>query len=381
MLVQKILVTCLSLLLLPVAHCNTITKDGANALSAGSVPEITSTGINVLPEQNLTPLVLSKFKFIAFGDYQGGGSQQGGSDVVLQNIVPKIGEKPKFYINTGDIADLAYINYLKGVLLYPAKGNNDDNIWASIYPLPKPIKDYYAFNYGNTHFAMLYSGTHDNPNDDANTQKQFPVKSANPNCRNPANQTDWFYCDLESVRNKNTIQNIFVVLHKPPLSFGGYGSNPIESQVLTPIFKTHPKLRAVLSGHNHFYQRLLKDDINYLVIGGAGAPLYDPDPNFHTEVKKQAKQFHYVVFDVDGSKVSFSTLGYNIDKKVFSSIDKGDLSCKQGETQNQYCNVNGRPGFRILTCANGKWMPVGPCIPKFPIPNQETDHPIPKKNN
>lgn len=373
---QRISMICLLLFFLPVANCNTITKDEAKALSAELAPDVTLTEANVLPEKNVVPLVLSKFQFIAFGDYQGGQKKPGGSDIVLQNIVPKIGEKPKFYINTGDIADPVYINYLKGVLLYPARGNNDsDTFWESIYPLPKPIKNYYSFNYGNTHFVML------------NSSIEFTPKNPNPNCRIIEalnNQTDWVYCDLENIKNNSTISNIFVVLHAPPLTFGGagaYSSRSDELSNLVPIFKKHPKLRAVLSGHNHFYQRLLKDDINYLVIGGAGAPLYNPDPSFHAEVKKQAKQFHYVVFDVDGSKVSFSTLGYDTDKKVFSSIDKGDLSCKQGETQNQYCNANGRPGFRILTCANGKWMPVGPCIPKFPIPNQETDHPIPKKNN
>ncbi len=207
---------------------------------------------------------------------------------------------------------------------------------------------------------MLYSGM-------SNASDQFPAKSNSPNCINPSHQTDWFYCDLEKVRNDASVDNIIVVLHMPPLSFGGYGSNTAESQVLMPIFKTHPKLRVVLSGHNHFYQRLLKDGINYMVIGGAGATLYAPDPNPHTEVKKQAKQFHFVIFDVDGSKVTLSVMGYDENQKVFAPIEKVDLSCKNGDTREQACSVGVRMGVRTDICVNGAWnqgqcrLPIKKC--------------------
>lgn len=311
MLTQRILITCLSLFLLPIAGCNTITKDETKIASAAGMqaptPVETVTETNVSPE-SLFPLVISKFRFVAFGDYQGV------ADVILKNLKCQTGcLEANFYVNTGDIGTL---NLFDGKFpygkLYPAKGNNDDNIWASIYPLPEPIKDFYSFNYGNTHFVMLYSG--------GNTSDQFPPKSASPNCANPINQTDWAYCDLESVRNESSVENIIVVLHMPPLSFGGYGSNTIESQVLIPIFKTHPKLRAVLSGHNHFYQRIAKlyaldgtmREIRFLVIGGAGAPLYTPvcstsEPN--VKIEKCEKRFHSVVFDVNGTTIQGRAIG------------------------------------------------------------------------
>jgi len=313
---------------------------------------------------------VNRFRFVAFGDYQGG------TDVVLKNLRSETGcPEPDFYLNTGDIATLSLFgNKFPHGKLYPARGNNDsDNFWKSIFPFCEK-RNYYSFDYLNTHFVMLYSGA-------SITSDQFPAQSASPNCANPISQTDWLYCDLEKVRNECSVDNIIVVLHMPPLTFcrldnknpprciNGYKSDIVELEKLTPIFKTHPKLRAVLSGHNHFYQRLLKDGINYLVIGGAGAGLYDPDLNPPTEVKKQAKQYHFTIFDVDGSKVTLSVMGYDENRKVFAPIESVDLSCKDGDTQEQACSVDGRKGVRTNSCVKGKWVqgacritPIKECI-------------------
>jgi hypothetical protein len=298
---------------------------------------------------------VKSFRFVAFGDYQGE------DPVILNNLKKEAGlPAPSFYLNTGDIATLGLFGgkfpYGK---LYPARGNNDDlAFWETVYPLAKPAKNYYSFTYLNSHFVFLYSGT----GATADIKKLFPAKSPKPNCLKPISQTDWFSCDLQQASKDPAVENIFVVLHVPPLTYAvppGYGPNPDELKVLGPIFNEHPKLRAVMSGHNHFYQRLLRNGINYLVIGGAGAPLYTPSQLQPAEVKKQAKKYHFAIFDVDGSKVTLSAIGY--DNQIFAPIETVELSCKSCDKRKVPC----KPplGYRTDTCVGGRWV-AGNCEPK-----------------
>lgn len=331
----RIILTYSVLVLLLTASFNSVTR------AESTTPSVQTSHENVLTATDLPPVFLSpkKFRFVAFGDYQ---KQDGGIDTILKNLETSP-VKPDFYVNTGDIQTVPFPGFdqtnkrLYGKKLYPAKGNNDANIWENI---SGQSKDYYSFSYGNTHFVMLYSGTDDN-----SPATQFPEKSPNLNCDTPApvdqTQTDWLYCDLEKVRNNATIDNIIVVLHMPPLTFGDVGTHPSsvpEYERLVPILKTHPKLRAVLSGHNHFYQRLIKDNINFFVIGGGGAPLYptlpfpvsSTDPNYHPEIQNQAKQYHFAIFDIDGSKVTVSVVGYIPKVQGFKTIETLDLGCITG---------------------------------------------------
>lgn len=300
-------------------------------------------------EEN-APEVKTNFRFVAFGDYQGGNA------IILENLKEKAGfPAPSFYVNTGNLQTLpkSFGGKFPYGPLYPAKGNGDEQFWPSIYPLSGPVKNYYPVDLNNSHFAFLDT-------DPDHPEKLFPPKSTNIDCKKEnLSQTDWLACDLKQASDKKNIDNIFVVLHVPPFAFGGnYGGNPTELKALEPIFKATPKLRAVLSGHNHIYQRLQKAGVNYLVIGGAGASLHELPTTSHPEIKSQAKQYHFVVFTVDGSKVSLDTIGYIQESKKFSSIDKATLSCKNGSERKELCPLPG--AMRTDVCQNGKWV-LGKC--------------------
>jgi hypothetical protein len=343
----RIILTYSVLVLLLTASFSNMTR------AESTTPSVQTFHENVLTATNLPPVFLfpKKFRFVAFGDYQGG------TDVILKNLETSP-VKPDFYVNTGDIATDQFNGFdrtnklLYGKKLYPAKGNNDDGIWGNIYPLTGQSKDYYSFRYGNTHFVMLYSGAGDSP------ATQFPPKSPNPNCQTPANQTDWLDCELEKVRNDAAIDNIIVVLHAPPLTFGGnhpssHNNPDSEYQRLVPILKTHPKLRAVLSGHNHFYQRLIKDNIHFFVIGGAGASLV-PIPVSSPEIQNQASQYHFAIFDIDGSKVTVSVVGYIAKMQGFKTIETLDLGCITG--------------VRKILCQNVKRVDIDEDCSTTPLP-------------
>lgn len=266
------------------------------------------------PPPSLAPV--KTFRFVAFGDYQGGNEK------ILMNLKTQTGEpKPSFYLNTGDIQQWptkkTFEHGFPYGKLYPARGNNDGTeFWNTINPFPKSKLNRYSFDYLNSHFVVLYS------------YDALPLKSKKPNCLKPSSQTDWLDCDLKKASSDPNIKNIFVVLHEPPLTYGGPGTHPgnsTELSVFGPIFKEHAKIKAVLSGHNHFYQRLKQNGINYLVIGGAGAPLYSLMDKPPSSVKKQAAKYHFAIFDVSGNKVTMKVIGYDSTTDKFNPIETTQL--------------------------------------------------------
>ena len=320
------------------------------------------------PEDPVTAQVggpIKKFRFVAFGDYQGGISAYpvDGTDAIMKNLDKQAGlPVPSFYVNTGDIATFAaFKQFPHGKnSLYPARGNNDsDSFWSSIYPLPAPVKNKYSVTLNNSRFIFLDTTP-------SNWETLFPPKSKTLNCKvSPTTQTDWLACELKQANDSAAIDNIFVVMHKPPLTYDGpYPKNDKALAVLGPIFEKQPKLRAVLSGHNHFYQRMRRNGVNYMVIGGGGAGLYAFAGDSSDEVKKRASLHHFAVFDVDGSRVNLKVIGYDntLHKFIPLPLDVVSLSCNSGQTLKMPCPF----GIRIDACVNGSWVP-GKCL-KIPCP-------------
>jgi hypothetical protein len=63
----------------------------------------------------------------------------------------------------------------------------------------------------------------------------------------------------------------------------------------------------------------------YFVIGGAGAPLYPLTDKPPSSVQKQAKKYHYAIFDVSGSKVTVKVIGYDDKTDKFAPIESAEL--------------------------------------------------------
>jgi predicted phosphodiesterase len=92
-----------------------------------------------------------------------------------------------------------------------------------------------------------------------------------------------------------------VMVHKPAYCAGGHGEDTAMIGMSTGIFeKTGVDL--VLNGHSHFYQHNFVNGIHHMVIGSAGAPLYDPAHAWYT--RKSLKEFNWAVADVTPASLS-----------------------------------------------------------------------------
>ena len=199
------------------------------------------------------------FTFVVYGDTReqtGLFTQMERHKLVADRIAEE--ENVSFVIHTGDFAcfgdDLDEWNdffdaggaMLANTTIYPVLGNHEDN--HTNYYEAFGVSEWYSFNCGNAHFAVLDS------NDWADI----------------TSETAWLQEDLD----RNTTWK-FVSFHHPPYSsderhWGGWthlrdhwGNIFIENNV-----------DAVFNGHVHVYERYLENGIQYVVLGCGGAPLY-----------------------------------------------------------------------------------------------------------
>jgi 3',5'-cyclic AMP phosphodiesterase CpdA len=85
-----------------------------------------------------------------------------------------------------------------------------------------------------------------------------------------ARQTIWLRRALARSRARWKI----AVFHHPAFSCGAYGPHPGVLAVWVPLFERY-RVRLVLNGHDHNYQRFAaRRGVRYVVHGGGGARLY-----------------------------------------------------------------------------------------------------------
>jgi len=180
---------------------------------------------------------------------------------------------------------------------------------------------YYSFDYKNTHFVVLRINS-----------DYFDLMECSSNCTaaNEGNydayyykhQLDWLRYDLAKAVANTAIQNTVVLMHAPVISYSD-GHAPVASwPTLVKEFSKY-KVKMVISGHSHVYERsvpVYADDANpngvrddakgtvYVVTGGGGSAL----AGFKTLGPLNAKAtaaYHYMKLDVNGSTVTVKTIG------------------------------------------------------------------------
>jgi len=87
-----------------------------------------------------------------------------------------------------------------------------------------------------------------------------------------------------------------VISHNPAYCGGGHGEDPVMINMTQNIFEPYG-VDIVLSGHSHFYQHNFVNNIHHIIIGSAGAPLYDPVPQTYTVYTM--KTYCYGIADLD----------------------------------------------------------------------------------
>jgi len=293
------------------------------------------------------------FTFIAYGDSRSGISKHRALAARF------ISHRPDLILHTGDLVSGSLFAAWKQMIfeplndvidkvpLFTVQGNHDryKDYYKRVFSLPHN-EIWYSFDYANVHFVGV----------DTNGWRTDDTESIR-------SQLAWVEKDLAA----SSAQWKIVFLHEPIFDMGGKHRSEWGRKDFLPLFWKH-RVDIVFCGHSHSYQRfrpMFRKDkpdahlMTHIVVAGGGAELHIVDQ--HIQLGCGATEFHYMVFQVDGGKMSARAIdreGKEIDSFTMTKKDGGytrayrDISFPQNEF-NKY-------GRDILPYLNKI------CLPKVP---------------
>jgi len=162
---------------------------------------------------------------------------------------------------------------------------------------------------------------------------------------------------LERQLSTNEAPWLLVTFHVPVYSSRAEDDLEVHLRhTLVPLFERYG-VDVVLMGHQHSYERILANDITYVVTAGGGAPLYsldEPEPGSQVA----ARAHHFLLIDLDPSRLIGTAIdrhGQVIDR--FELLADRSLRADHGCTS--FClDVDGQPvfGTNYDTLRSGKGL-------------------------
>jgi 3',5'-cyclic AMP phosphodiesterase CpdA len=182
---------------------------------------------------------------------------------------------------------------------YAALGNHDEPNQRFYEQFNMNGKEYYRFKKGNVAFYALNSNYMDRK------------------------QLKW----LEDELAKDTSDWKVAFFHHPPYSSGKkHGSDTQLREVLEPLFVKYG-VNIVLTGHEHFYERLKPQKGIYYFISGAGGKLRENGVKETSPLTDKAfdEDMHFMLFEVVNDNMYFqvvSRTGATVDSGVMANQHK-----------------------------------------------------------
>jgi hypothetical protein len=181
------------------------------------------------------------------------------------------------------------------VKFYATLGNHDLPIQINYANFNMDGKEYYRIKKGNVAFYSLNSNYMDKK------------------------QLKW----LEDELVKDTSDWKVMFFHHPPYSSGGkHGSDKQLREVVEPIFVKY-EVNLVLTGHDHFYERIKPQKGIYYFVSGAGGKLRSGDIKDTSPITEKGydRDLHFMLFEVvNGKEMYFQAIS-----RTGETVDSGML--------------------------------------------------------
>ena len=204
---------------------------------------------------------LSEFTFCAYGDTRSNPADHAKVVKAMMTCAPAL------ILHSGDLVASGssmsdwhqffpvIARFSPTVPLYPCLGNHEGNAsnYYGFLPLPAGGGDrdceWYTTVYGSCQFISLDT------------------------CRRVEEQGKWLR-DLLAQPRPAGVRWRIAVFHAPPYTSGPHENDQGARQYFCPYLEAPGGVDLVFNGHNHYYERSLKGRLNYVTVGGGGAPLY-----------------------------------------------------------------------------------------------------------
>jgi len=265
----------------------------------------------------------SPFAFVAMGDTK---TYQERPERFEKIIAHAWAERPNFVVNVGDVVDDGnnkeewieeYLGpaaeLMRRVPTYVAIGNHEEDAdWHYKYVAYPAPENYYSFDYGNSHFAMIDSN-----------------KKLSPNSA----QYIWLEKDLA----QSEAHWKFVCHHHPVYSSDedDYGDayrgksalGDLNVRQLVPLYEKYG-VDIVWYGHLHDYERTWpikggkvneKDGVIYIQAGGGGELLEDFAPTRSWFTAKVLRNWQYCLVTIHGRTLRM--MAYDIDGRLYDYLE------------------------------------------------------------
>ena len=263
------------------------------------------------PVKTILPVKDGSVRFVIIGDTGTGSSKQHQlADILLASrtsfpfeFVLMMGdnmyggEKPADYKNKFEDVYRPLLD--QKVKFYATLGNHDEPAQRFYENFNMNGKEYYRFTKGNVAFYSLNSNYMDKK------------------------QVQW----LEEELAKDTSEWKIAFCHHPPYSSGGkHGSDKPLREVVEPIFVKYG-VNAVLTGHDHFYERIKPQKGIYYFVSGAGGKLRSGDVNNRSPLTDKAfdGDMSFMLAEIVGDQFYFQAIsrtGETVDSGVFPNQRK-----------------------------------------------------------
>ena len=250
------------------------------------------------------------------------------------------------FFRTNELNNISYIPFIW------AAGNHEGwttntQAFSKAPNTTSGAEDYYSFDYGDIHFLVL------------DTQTSYASGSA---------QYNFAASDLSSTTKRWKI----VVAHIPGYTYGGSGAHTTDANMITMstnIF-TPDGVDLVLNGHNHFYQHNKVSNVDYIVIGSAGAPLYTTSSNASYTIKSSST-YCYGIFDFTPTSLKmnvYDNVGALVDSLTWNkSVLPVEITTFNGAFEKNHVKLNWTTAtelnnlrFDIERSSNNKdWTNIG----------------------
>ena len=219
------------------------------------------------------------FSFLVYGDSRSGHDEHAAVTEAMDL------EDADFALHTGDLVsdgeeaeqwDTFFAieqPLMERIPLFPTVGNHDEydgdaQLFREAFALPEG-ELYYSFDWGSAHFIVLDSH--------ASTVLLCELDDSLVYDCFDEEQLAWLEQDLATACTRQQTDLIFVAVHAGPYSSKSSRTGSGQMRALLPMFEAYG-VTAILSGHDHYYERGESDNgIPYVITAGAGAGLYEVD--------------------------------------------------------------------------------------------------------
>lgn len=266
-----------------------------------------------------------EFTFVAYGDTRDHQEKH----KLLADVAAVDPTQPRLAFHVGDLvsnggqldlwADYSNAIQMLGASMpyYAAIGNHEyfHRYYYENLALPQTgggqfNSEWYSFDYAGVHFIVL----------DTNILDKY-VNRDIPDA--VEKQYEWIQKDLEAHKETKWIVAVF---HHPIYSSHYRSRYPQLQEKLIPIFDQYG-VDLVLNGHNHIYERVLRDGRNYITTGAGGAPfdyIWDYEPRVEGSVALEDAILEYVRVKVTADKLYVETVQTHAEQDDFATL-KEDL--------------------------------------------------------